>query len=204
MQMSIVLQAALALVAGATTMQLLGDQRGKQFLAIAAGCFYFVHPIPMTFGLAVLVFVDRLQCQDDADRFLLRPAVLGALMAGLVLLPLGLNSLAPASAQLGAASVAALGWLDSLRTCLASPLFEEYVCRLVVYAGLLRIGWNSRNALITTALFFAAMHGQPAAFLAHAVAGGVYGWVYAKHGFWSAVTAHSLGNALALLAGLLV
>ena len=203
--MSLVQQSALALVAAGATYQLLSTQPGKQFLAIAAGCFYFVHPNPMTFGLAVLVFVDRVQNQEESNRFLLRPVLLGALVACLTLIPLGFGSLATATAQLsGAKILPALGWIDSLRTCLASPLFEEYICRIVVYAGLVKVGWSSSRALITSALFFAAMTGQPTAFLAHALAGGAYGWLYVRHGFWSAVTAHSLSNAFALLAGLLL
>lgn len=198
-------QSVLAIVAAGATYQLLSTQPGKQFLAVAAGCFYFVHPIPMTFGLAVLVFVDRMQSQEESSRFLLRPALLGALVACLALIPLGFGSLAPATAQLNSPQLPpALGWIDSLRTCLASPLFEEYICRVLVYAGLVKVGWGSSRSLVTSALFFAAMHGQPSAFLAHALAGGVYGWLYVRHGFWSAVTAHSLGNAFALLAGLLL
>lgn len=203
MYVSIGLQAILSIVAAAVTAGLLAGQPGKEYLAFATGCFHFVHPIPMTFGLAALVFWDRVKTQEEANTFSLWPALAGALIVGMGVIATRLFTLAAATLPAHTAlTVPQLSWLENMRTCLATPLVEEYVCRLIVFVGLTKVGWSSRYALIASALSFAALQGQPAAFLVHALAGGVYGLLYVRYGFWCAVTAHSLSNAWTLLASL--
>ena len=198
--MPILLKLVISLFAFSITSSLLADQPGRHYLAFAAGCFYFVHPIPMTFGLAGLIFWDRLHSRDGAKHFQVLPALAGAAVAGLLLAAPRLFDLATATAPAAEAVTQYIGWSESLRNCLATPLVEEYLCRLIVFAGLVKAGWSNRYALIASALFFACMQGQPNTWLVQAAAGCVYGALYLRHGFWGAVTAHSLGNVSALLA----
>lgn len=200
MQMPMLLEILLSVLAASIVDKLLAEQPGKHYLAFAAGCFYYVQPIPMTFGLAALIFWDRLRSQDEPSHFLLWPALVGAAAVGLLFCAPQLFALATATADTAAARATGISWAESLRSCLAAPLVEEYLCRLIVFSGLIKAGWNNRNALIASALFFACLQGQPAFFLAQMVAGGVYGVLYLRHGFWGAATAHSLGNVSALLA----
>lgn len=202
MQMPILLKLVLSLFAFSITSSLLADQAGKHYLAFAAGCFYYLHPAPMTFGLAALVFWDRLHSRDGATHFQVWPTLAGAAVAGLLLATPQLFSLATATASSAEAANQYIGWSESLRNCIAAPLVEEYLCRLIVFTGLVKAGWNNRYALIASALFFACMQGQPDAFLVQAAAGCVYGALYLRHGFWGAATAHSLGNVSALLASI--
>lgn len=200
-KMSVLTQAILALTAAVIISQLLGDLPYKNCLALATGCFYFVHPVPMSFGLAALIFWDLVRSGDDSAKFMLLPTLGGALVTGFAALPLRDSLLAAVSAQSAVAPglPAALNWVDCLRTCLAMPLLEQYVCLIVVLTGLIAKGIDKRYAFLVTALFFALLQGQPSAFLTRALAGSIYVWLYSRHGFWSAVTAQGLSSAGALL-----
>jgi len=198
--MPILLQLVLSLFVYAITSSLLTGQPGKQYLAFAASCFYYVHPVPMTFGLAALIFWDRLRIRDEPTHFQVWPTLAGAAIAGLLLAAPRLFDLVAATASSAESVSSHIGWAESLRSCVAAPLVEEYLCRLIVFAGLVKAGWSNRYALLASALFFACMQGQPDAFLLQAAAGCIYGALYLRHGFWGAATAHSLGKVTALLA----
>jgi hypothetical protein len=196
--MSVWVQAALALIAVAAVSRLLGDLPNKHFLALATGCFFYVHPAPMTFGLAALIFWDQVHNSGDNDRFMFLPTLGGALLTSFVSLPLRESMLTVTTAQSGTSLATGLSWAESLRACLAIPLLEQY-CLAIVLASLLKKGWTERYALLTAALLFALLQGHPGAMMTRALAGCVYGWLYLRHGFWSAVTAHGLSSAWTLL-----
>lgn len=86
-----------------------------------------------------------------------------------------------------------------LAVVVIAPLFEEFICRGLVY-GSLRLRYGERGALLLSALFFGLLHLQPAAVVNAFVMGLVLAFVYRVAGtLWAAVALHALNNLMAYL-----
>jgi membrane protease YdiL (CAAX protease family) len=197
----------LSLLAGAAVYLLLPQPlQARLSLSVAASCFFYLFPTPASLVLAALVFWDRMNDDAESRKFALLPALGAAGVIFFWLLPLGVQALQPVMGHLGISPPdpvsQPVGWLLAIRSCLAVPLLEEYLCRNWFLGRVLRQRFDVRDSLAISSLVFAVLHFQPAALVAHALAGVIYGWLYENHGFWSAATAHSLTNSLSLILSL--
>ena len=87
-----------------------------------------------------------------------------------------------------------------LLVAVVGPVAEEIFFRGFVLTGLLR-RFGVARALLLSSLLFGAFHIDPGAILLTFMLGLVLGWVYLKTGsIWPAIFAHSLHNAVAVLA----
>lgn len=79
-----------------------------------------------------------------------------------------------------------------------APVFEETLCRGIVLETLRR-RWGNAVAVAVSALFFGAVHIEPATALAGVVVGAIFGMIYLRtSSLFSTIILHSINNAIAL------
>ena len=80
-----------------------------------------------------------------------------------------------------------------------APLFEEFLCRGVLY-GSLRTRYGSLQSMLFSALFFGILHLQPAAVVNAFLMGLLLAWLYEEtHTLWAPILLHALNNTAAYL-----
>ena len=89
-----------------------------------------------------------------------------------------------------------------LSICLLGPLLEEAVFRGAIERRLLEKPWNPWYAIVISAVFFSAAHGNFSQGLTAMVIGCFMGWVYYRtRNLWPCVLIHALNNTTACLMG---
>ena len=92
-------------------------------------------------------------------------------------------------------------WSSFLVTAIFAPIFEEWLCRGMVLRGLLAGGkikpvW----AIVLSAVFFAAIHGNPWQALNAFIIGMVMGYIYYRTGnLWLTMLIHFINNGSAVI-----
>lgn len=106
-------------------------------------------------------------------------------------------------------------WVNLITMCVMAPFFEEWLCRGVVLRGLLNFkpsiprGEGERNrglspalAIVISAIFFAAIHGNVWQGVTAFISGCLFGYVYYKTGSLKlTMLMHCANNTLAVLVG---
>jgi hypothetical protein len=162
----------------------------------------------------ILKKTDLMPFKTKSVKEIIYPGILPGLGVGLALFTL--NKLLFQQSALGAAAHPPL-WTGLLAS-LYGAINEEVMCRLflltLIYLVLSKIFKNARHreslmwaAILSVALLFGVGH-LPAAFKFNAtsgldifrvlslngIAGVVFGWLYYRHGFWTAVAAHFIAD----------
>ncbi len=78
-----------------------------------------------------------------------------------------------------------------------APVFEEFICRGLIY-GSMRLRYSEWGAILLSALFFGVLHLHPTAVVNAFVMGVVLAFVYRVAGtLWAPIALHALNNLLA-------
>lgn len=119
-------------------------------------------------------------------------ALLTIFATGIVLEPL-YELLPPINQEVGT------GFWTVVALVVIAPLFEEYICRGILF-GSLRQRYGTTRAALLSALFFGVLHLQPVAVINAFVIGVVLAMVYAiTRTLWSSILLHALNNLIAYL-----
>ncbi|MBR5850792.1 MAG: CPBP family intramembrane metalloprotease [Alistipes sp.] len=80
-----------------------------------------------------------------------------------------------------------------------APLFEEFICRGLIY-GSLRTRYRMLPSMLLSALFFGVLHLHPTALINAFFMGLILAYIYERTAtLWSAIALHALNNATAYL-----
>ena len=91
------------------------------------------------------------------------------------------------------------GWWAFMAVVVIAPLFEEWICRGLIF-GSLRSRYGVVRSMVLSALVFGLMHVQPVPVLNAFVLGLVLAFIYHKtNSLWSSVILHALYNGTAYL-----
>lgn len=91
------------------------------------------------------------------------------------------------------------GWCAFAAVVIIAPLFEEWICRGLIF-GSLRSRYGVVRSVVLSALVFGLMHVQPVPVLNAFVLGLVLAFIYHKtNSLWSSVILHALYNGTAYL-----
>ncbi len=119
-------------------------------------------------------------------------ALLTIFATGIVLEPL-FELLPPVNQEVGS------GFWTVVALVVIAPLFEEYICRGILF-GSLRQRYGTTRAVLLSALFFGVLHLQPVAVINAFVIGVVLAMVYAiTRTLWSSILLHACNNLIAYL-----
>lgn len=89
------------------------------------------------------------------------------------------------------------GWWAFFAVVVVAPLFEEWICRGVIF-GALRLRYGVVVSIVLSALIFGLMHVQPVPVLNAFVLGLVLAFIYHKtKTLWSSILLHALYNGMA-------
>jgi membrane protease YdiL (CAAX protease family) len=107
-------------------------------------------------------------------------------------------------------------WVNLVTMCIMAPLFEEWLCRGVILRGLLNYrhkneikaegererGMSPALAIVISAIFFAAIHGNVWQGVTAFAIGCLFGYVYYRTGSLKlTILMHCANNTMAVLAG---
>ena len=112
--------------------------------------------------------------------------------AGIILEPL-YELLPPLNQEVGR------GLWSIVALVVIAPLFEEFLCRGLLY-GSLRTRYNTTRSILLSALFFGILHLQPSAMINAFLMGALLAWIYEQtKTLWAPILLHAMNNAAAYL-----
>ena len=137
---------------------------------------------PIAWGLKPKLFAPQLILWG----FLLMAA------AGIILEPL-YELLPPLNQEVGR------GLWSIVALVVIAPLFEEFLCRGLLY-GSLRTRYGTTRSILLSALFFGILHLQPSAMINAFLMGALLAWIYEQtKTLWAPILLHAMNNAAAYL-----
>jgi membrane protease YdiL (CAAX protease family) len=117
--------------------------------------------------------------------------VLWLLSAQIVLEPLVMSLPQSDSPGIG------LGTWAVVTAVISAPILEELLCRGIIFETL-RKGWGIGVSALISALFFGAIHGDPATIIVATVSGLIFSVLYLRtSSIFASIIVHSINNAMA-------
>ncbi|MFI3324163.1 MAG: type II CAAX endopeptidase family protein [Rikenellaceae bacterium] len=152
----------------------------------------------------VILFIALLRRSRHAEKVRVHFSVLGfnpsVLLGGVVMMLSASVVLEPLIALLPAMpAIEARGWPLLVALVVAAPIFEEYICRGLIY-GAVRAKWSIVVGLVVSSLFFGLMHLHPSMIVNAFFMGLILGYIYIRtRSLFAPILLHAFNNGLAYI-----
>ncbi len=152
----------------------------------------------------LILFIALLRRYRHAERVRVHFSVLGfnpsVLLGGVIMMLSASVVLEPLVALLpDMPAIEARGWPLLVSVVVVAPIFEEYICRGMIY-GAVRAKWGIVVGLVVSSLFFGLMHLHPAMIVNAFFMGLILGYMYIRsRSLFAPILLHAFNNGLAYI-----